>query len=210
MARKHTGRKWPASRVETWPIDKLRPNPRNTRQHSPEQVDQIIASINEWGWTNPILADEDGLILAGHGRLMAARKLGLTLIPTTVARGWTEAQKRAYVIADNKLAENAEWDTALLKVELGELKGEDFDIGLIGFSAKELEELVLPTDGLGDGDETERTTNAVIQFNIVFDDTDQQEAWFGFVRRLRADYPAEETLGARLSRFISEGEHGAR
>ena len=93
----------------------------NPRAHSETQVDQIAASIREFGWTNPILVDEDGGLIAGHGRLLAARKLGLTQIPTMVAKGWSEAQKKAYVIADNKLALNAGWDLELLAVELGDL-----------------------------------------------------------------------------------------
>ncbi len=95
---------WPAQSSELWPIEKITPYARNSRTHSDEQVAQIAASIREWGWTNPILVDEDGGLLAGHGRLAAARKLGLTQIPTMVAKGWSEAQKKAYVIADNKLA----------------------------------------------------------------------------------------------------------
>lgn len=105
---------WPAQSSELWPIEKITPYARNSRTHSDEQVAQIAASIREWGWTNPILVDEDGGLLAGHGRLAAARKLGLTQIPTMVAKGWSEAQKKAYVIADNKLALNAGWDLELL------------------------------------------------------------------------------------------------
>ena len=109
---------WPAQSSELWPIEKITPYARNSRTHSDEQVAQIAASIREWGWTNPVLVDEDGGLIAGHGRLLAARKLGLTQIPTMVAKGWSEAQKRAYVIADNKLALNAGWDRDLLAIEL--------------------------------------------------------------------------------------------
>ena len=133
---------WPAQSSELWPIEKITPYARNSRTHSDEQVAQIAASIREWGWTNPILVDEDGGLIAGHGRLLAARKLGVTQIPTMVAKGWSEAQKKAYVIADNKLALNAGWDLELLAVELGDIQGFDFDLMLTGFSDEELSKLL--------------------------------------------------------------------
>ncbi len=129
---------WPADSVERWPIDRLIPYARNARQHSPEQIAQIAASIKEWGWTMPVLAEEDGGLICGHGRVQAARKLGLDEIPVMVARGWTEAQKRAYVLADNQLTLNATWDTELLGLELGELQGLGFDLSLTGFGEQEL------------------------------------------------------------------------
>ena len=145
---------WPAQNSEFWPIEKITPYARNSRTHSDEQVAQIAASIREWGWTNPVLVDENGGLIAGHGRLLAARKLGLTTIPTMVAKGWSEAQKKAYVIADNKLALNAGWDLELLAVELGDLQGFDFDLMLTGFSDDELSKLLTEkTDGLTDPDE---------------------------------------------------------
>jgi len=145
---------WPADKVERRSVADLVPYARNARTHSPEQVDQIAASIREWGWTSPVLVDEDGGIIAGHGRVLAAKKLGLTEIPVMVARGWTQAQKRAYVLADNKLALNAGWDTELLKVELAELSDLDFDMPLIGFSELELSDLLAETTtGLTDPDE---------------------------------------------------------
>ncbi|OYY67539.1 MAG: DNA methylase, partial [Sphingomonadales bacterium 28-55-16] len=133
---------WPAQSSELWPIEKITPYARNARTHSDDQVAQIAASIREWGWTNPILVDEVGGLIAGHGRLLAARKLGLTQIPTMVASGWSEPQKKAYVIADNKLALNAGWDLQLLAVELEDLQGLDFDLMLTGFSDNELQGLL--------------------------------------------------------------------
>ena len=145
---------WPADKIERRPLDGLIPYARNARTHSEEQVAQIAASMREWGWTNPILVDEDNGIIAGHGRLLAARKLGFTEAPVMVARGWSEAQKRAYVIADNKLALNAGWDNALLSAELGELQGLGFDLGLTGFAELELDALLVEqTEGLTDPDE---------------------------------------------------------
>ena len=145
---------WPAASVEMRAIKGLVPYARNSRTHSPEQVDQIAASMREWGWTNPVLIDEQGTIIAGHGRVLAAQKLGITEAPVMVARGWSDAQKRAYVIADNKLALNAGWDMEKLAVEIGDLSGMGFDLNLTGFSADELGKLVPGgTDGLTDPDE---------------------------------------------------------
>lgn len=124
---------WPADTVERRKVADLIPYARNARTHSEEQVAQIAASIKEWGWTTPVLIDENSGIIAGHGRVMAARKLGLKEIPVMVAAGWTEAQKKAYVLADNQLALNAGWDMDTRALELGELLEMDFDVSLIGF-----------------------------------------------------------------------------
>src|SRR6056297_28684 len=134
--------KWPADKTERRTIDSLVPYARNARTHSDEQVAQIAASIREWGWTVPILADEDGTIIAGHGRIMAAQKLGLKDVPVMVADGWSEAQKRAYVIADNKLALNAEWDIDLLAAEIQDVDDSDIDLALLGFDGTELDLLM--------------------------------------------------------------------
>src|SRR5215212_10796380 len=117
------GVEWPADKVERLPIAALVFYARNARTHSEAQVAQLAASIREWGWTTPVLVDEAGGLIAGHGRVMAARQLGIAEVPVVVARGWSEAQKRAYVLADNKLALNAGWDEELLRVELADLRG---------------------------------------------------------------------------------------
>jgi DNA modification methylase len=129
--------KWPADRVERWPIERLAPYARNARTHSAAQVEQIAASIREWGWTNPVLVGEDGTIIAGHGRVLGARKLRIKEVPVMIAAGWSEAQKKAYTIADNKLTLNGGWDEELLGLELGELEVLGFDLDLIGFSEAE-------------------------------------------------------------------------
>jgi DNA modification methylase len=145
---------WPADKVERRPVADLVPYARNARTHSEEQVAQIAASIREWGWTTPVLIDEQGGIIAGHGRVLAARKLGIPDVPVMVATGWTEAQKRAYVLADNQLALNAGWNNDLLKVELGDLKLEGFNLDLVGFSMDELNKLLADkTVGLTDPDD---------------------------------------------------------
>jgi hypothetical protein len=123
-------------------VDRLVPFARNARTHTPAQIDQIAASIREWGWTVPILVDENGTILAGHARVLAAHKLGITEIPVIVARGWTEAQKRAYTIADNKLTLNSGWDEDLLRNELADLKLQNFELELLGFDDTELERIL--------------------------------------------------------------------
>ncbi len=134
----------------------LIPYARNSRTHSDEQVAQIAASIREFGFTNPVLIGADNDIIAGHGRLMAARKLGLEVVPCIRLGHLTESQKRAYIIADNKLALNSGWDEELLKVELASLRDEDgFDLGLTGFSADEIAALLaeVTLEGNTDPDE---------------------------------------------------------
>lgn len=132
----------------------LVPYVANSRTHSDEQVAQIAASIKEFGFTNPILTDGEGGIIAGHGRLMAARKLGLDEVPTIALSGLSAAQKRAYVIADNKLALNAGWDAALLSSEIAGLGEDGFDLSLLGFNENELAALLVEkTEGLTDPDE---------------------------------------------------------
>lgn len=124
---------WPANSVEIVPIDTLVPYARNARTHSDEQVAQIASSMREWGWTIPCLTDESGGLIAGHGRILAGKLNGYTHVPRMVARGWSEAKKRAYVLADNQLALNAGWNDELLKLELADLKLEGFDLDLLGF-----------------------------------------------------------------------------
>lgn len=136
-------------------IENLIPYARNSRTHSDEQVAQIAASIKEFGFTNPILIDEHGGIIAGHGRVLAAQKLKLTQVPAIELKHLTDTQKRAYVIADNKLALNAGWDDELLRLEFDELREAGFDLELTGFSLDEIDGLQIEevTDGLTDEDE---------------------------------------------------------
>ena len=145
---------WPADKVERRKVADLIPYIRNSRVHSEAQVAQIAASIREWGWTMPILVDEVGNVIAGHGRIMAAQKLGIDDVPCMTATGWSEAKRRAYVIADNKLALNAEWDAAALGLEFADLAEVGFDLSLTGFSDDEIAAFSFddPTDGLTDED----------------------------------------------------------
>ena len=139
-------------------VDKLIPYAKNSRTHSPEQVGQIAASIKEFGFRNPILVDGLGII-AGHGRLLAAQKLNLDKVPTIDCSDMSESQKKAYIIADNKLALNAGWDTAMLSIEMQELENEGFDLELLGFDEKELNALLEPeiVEGLTDEDAVPET-----------------------------------------------------
>lgn len=131
-----------ASRIEMWPLDRLKPYQRNARTHSDAQVAQIAASIVEFGFTAPLLVSEDGGILAGHGRLAAARKLDLDAVPVVVLDHLTPTQRRAYILADNQLALQAGWDQELLAIELADLSAAGFDLALTGFSDEELADLL--------------------------------------------------------------------
>lgn len=124
------------------PLNELIPCARNARTHSDDQVAQLVASIKEFGWTNPILIDEKGEIIAGHGRVMAAESLGMETVPVIVLTNLTDDQKRAYRLADNRLPMNAGWDVELLKMEMVELLDADFDVSLTGFNEAEIEELL--------------------------------------------------------------------
>ena len=148
---RHGGNGERALQIEMMDAAKLVPYARNARTHSDDQVAQIAASIAEFGFTNPILIGGGAIIIAGHGRLMAAQKLGLAEVPVIVLDHLTEAQRRALVIADNRIAENAGWDEELLRAELESLRDIDFDLDLIGFSEAELDALLGDLDGSEEG-----------------------------------------------------------
>ena len=126
--------KWAADKVERRSVSELIPYDRNPKIHPDSQIDDLANSIRQWGWTIPILIDEGGQVIAGHGRLFAAERMGIEEVPCMVAEGWTEEQKRAYVIADNKLAEGSEWDTGVYFQELKAISAEGFDMSLMGLS----------------------------------------------------------------------------
>lgn len=131
-----------AQNLVIWPIDRLKPYEKNARTHSDAQVDQLAASITEFGFTNPVLVDSQDGIIAGHGRLMAAKRLGLSEVPVIVLDHLSDEQRRAYIIADNKLALNAGWDAEVLQSELADLDNADFDLSSIGFTDDELEAIL--------------------------------------------------------------------
>lgn len=143
-----------ASKIEWQSVEKLIPYAKNARTHSDEQVAQIAGSIKEFGFNNPVLVDKDNSIIAGHGRVMAARKLGMDKVPVVILDHLTESQRKAYILADNRIALNSGWDSSMLSVELQDLK-DDIDLSLLGFDPDELDSLLNPveeTEGLTDED----------------------------------------------------------
>lgn len=147
---------WPGAQVKLMAAASLVPYARNPKMHPETQVAQIAASIQEWGFTMPVLIDEHGMIIAGHGRVLAAQRLGFTEIPCITARGWSEAKKRAYVIADNKLTENGGWNSEVLALELNELLEEGHDVDLTGFIQTEIDTLLddlIRGEGVADGED---------------------------------------------------------
>jgi DNA modification methylase len=152
--------------VATWPVDKLIPYARNARTHSAEQVAQVAASIAEFGWTNPILAGADGIVIAGHARLLAVRKLGMTEVPVIVLDHLTESQRRALVLADNRLALNAGWDEEMLRVEMAALDEDGFNLEVVGFTDEEIVGLLRDPDevhaGNTDDDAVPETPEAAV------------------------------------------------
>lgn len=170
---------WPADKVERRKVADLVPYARNSRTHSDEQVAQIAASIREWGWTMPVLVDETGGIIAGHGRIMAAQRLGIEDVPTMTATGWSEAKRRAYVIADNKLAINSAWDMDLLKIEMQEIDGLGFNLELTGFDVAEMTALFdepnFEPGTEGDQSEVDVPENQML---LTFETEEELQEWF--------------------------------
>lgn len=191
---------WPADQVERWPVDDLVPYANNARTHSSEQVDKIAASIREFGFTVPVLAAEDGTIIAGHGRILAAEKLGLEEVPVVVARGWSEEQRRAYTIADNQLTLEGGWDEELLRIELTDLQGLGFNMALTGFDEVDLGKLLQPgvtgDEDLVEGEEGEGEADE--------GDGDQRGQLLSRMDITIADPRHEVALG---DHFILDGRH---
>ena len=169
--------------IQPRPIEGLIPYARNSRTHSDEQVAQIAASIREFGWTNPVLVDGDNGIIAGHGRVLAARKMGMAEVPCIELAHLSEAQKKAYIIADNKLALNAGWDNELLALELGELHAADFDMALLGFDAGELSAAMGLDEELdGDAPKIDEGIDYKEKFAIIVECADEAEQQATFER----------------------------
>ena len=134
------------------PVAELLPYQNNPRTHTRDQIAKVVRSIREFGWTNPILLDRDGMVVAGHARLEAAKSIGLTEVPTICLSHLSSAQVRAYVIADNQLALDASWDEELLRLELGALRGMDFDLSLTGLDSMDIDRMLAELDS-SNGDE---------------------------------------------------------
>lgn len=169
-------------KIEYRDIDDLIPYARNARTHNEAQVAQIAASIKEFGWTNPVLIADDGGIIAGHGRVMAARKLGMKEVPCIALSHMSETQRRAYVIADNQLALKAGWDGELLALELEELELEGFDVALTGFDDADIEALLAETEDAGcadASDSADRAGNLAEKFGIPpFSVLNARDGWW--------------------------------
>lgn len=155
---------------------KLKPYGNNSRTHSQDQVNQIVSSIQAFGFTNPILISDDNMIIAGHGRFLAAEILDMEKVPCLKLSGLSDDERRAYVIADNKLADQAGWDKDLLKLELGSLERAEFELGLLGFTEAELEKLMaVDEDGIGEAPPPDPDELAVIV--SCSDEAEQQAAY---------------------------------
>lgn len=191
-------------------VNRIIPYERNARVHDAAQIDQIIASINEFGFTNPILIDANNVVVAGHGRLEAAKRLGMDMVPTIKLGHLTDAQRRAYTIADNQIALNSSWDLELLQLELGELQKLDFKIEMMGFDQSKIlslqhdgSEQVVDYDVLGD-DELEATNDLregvkkAIQIEFHINDYEEAFALFKYWRE-KGEY-----VGKMLVNFLKE------
>ena len=190
---------WLADKIEQWPTAKLVPYARNARTHSDAQVAQIAASIAEFGFTNPILAGSDGVIVAGHGRLAAAQKLGLDVVPVVVLDHLSPTQRRALVIADNRIAENAGWDDAMLRVELAALADDDFDVALTGFDADALAELMAGEEPDADGQTDDDAVPEVPETPI----SRSGDVWLLGAHRLLC---GDATVAASYERLLAGGQ----
>lgn len=191
-----------AERIELWPVADLKKYARNSRTHSAEQIQKIANSIEEFGFTNPILVDEKSReIIAGHGRLDAALVLRMDEVPVIPLGHMTEAQRRAYVIADNKLAELAGWDTDLLAEEVAALEGAEFDLDLLGFSDQELEDLLAPKAPTTTPGQEGKGGGQPFTYQLIFQSEGQQNYWLNFLEWLEGNAKGE-TVGERLQDFI--------
>lgn len=194
--------------IENRPVGRLIPYVRNARTHSEAQIAQIAGSIAEFGFVNPVLIGPDDVIVAGHGRVLAARKLGLAEVPVIVLADLSESQRRALVIADNRIAENAGWDEAMLRAEIAALHEDAFDLDLLGFAEEELGRLLdgIEADADGDGggsgetssdasSETQRATLAA-RFGIPpFSVLDARKGWWQDRKRAWIDLGIRSELG---------------
>jgi len=192
----------------------LVPYANNSRTHTEHQISQIANSIKKFGFTNPILIDSNNTIIAGHGRLEAVKLLGHEEVPCIAITGLNKSQIRALIIADNKLALNASWNFQTLNEEIKNLKEEEFDLNILGFADLELTS-ILNNEIFNDSetqelikDNFDQTNNFIIQYNIIFDNTFQQDAWFELIKNLKIIYPDLQTTGERLSEFIKSKNYG--
>lgn len=201
---------WPANNVSQRKVSDLVPYAKNARTHSANQVAQIADSIKQWGWTVPVLIGADNQIIAGHGRVEAAKLLGLEEVPVVIARGWTAEQCRAYILADNQLPQNAGWDFDLVAQELSELDEAGFDVTQIGFSTAEMTaffEHGKAPEAQGDGFEEDQKPAEVVADGVVKVgpytakvSRDKMQAWIAALRD-ETDDDREQILSTILERL---------
>ena len=191
-------------------ISDLNPYENNSRTHSEEQITQIINSIKQFGFTNPILIDQDNNIIAGHGRLIAVKQMEWEEVPCIAVSNLTQNQLKALNFADNQIALNAGWDLAKLTTEIKGLKEDNFDLTSLGFNNLELSNFL--DDNFFDSKFNQeviadQTNNFIIQYNIIFDDNEQQQIWFEFIKNLKEIYIDLNTIGQRLVEFIRQNNY---
>lgn len=187
------------------PISDLKPFPHNPTTHSDDQIAVLVASIQEYGFRGSITVDDTHTILAGHGRVEAAKLCGLDKLPCMIADGLTAAQKQAYVIADNKIAQMAGLDVGILEMAIDNLIDDNFDIDLTGYKEWEIAQLLEDAkggSGEGGGDEGNGSGGPVVSITLVFDNEQQKEKWYAFLRILKQQYPDALTAAQRLVEHI--------
>ncbi len=203
---------WAAQAVVKRSVQELIPYERNPKIHSEQQIQQIADSIREWGWTVPVVIDESGNVLAGHGRLFAAESIGIEEVPCVVASNWSEEQKKAYIIADNKVQENSSWDFSLLSEEINNLSENGFDLEKLGLSEADINLLqnlspdeefkfdyddVVPDVSDVSSSEPSKTTDGYVEFAVVLSEADKKQL-MSQINKVKADYQIESNADALM------------
>lgn len=194
-------------KLQFWSLEKLKPYERNSREHSPEQIKRIAESMKTFGFTNPILVDGDNGIIAGHGRLSAAKELGLDKVPVIQLEHLTDEQKRAYVIADNKMAELSNWNIETLKSELSELKELNFDLNMTGFQSFEIDSLLnvdlndvgfdIPDNDKKSGSDEQVPTEGFKQVTLLYK-PEEHEEYLQLIKEFRSQHDADSKSTAEI------------
>jgi hypothetical protein len=192
--------------VETKPISWLIPYPGNARKRTQAAINNLAHLLELYGWRQPIAAEENGYILMGHGRRLAALQLGWTEAPVHIVRGLSPEKLRALRIADNKSAEGSSWDESLLTTELLDLKGFNFDLTGTGFASTEIDDLlsgkgIKKSKAARNAPEPKSANTPVISYNIIFNSEDDQRVWFDFLKLLRTQYPEVPTVSERIVKY---------
>lgn len=203
---------WAAQAVEKRSVQELIPYDRNPKIHSEQQIQQIAESIREWGWTVPVVIDEAGNVLAGHGRLFAAQSIGIEEVPCVVASNWSEQQKKAYIIADNKVQENSSWDFSLLSEEINNLSENGFSLEKLGLSEADVSLLqnlspdeefkfdyddVVADVGQSVSSEPSKTTDGYVEFAVVLSEDDKKQL-MSQINKVKADHQIESNAEALM------------